>query len=152
MTTPLERIHAIATHMDAHDARQARDIFDARLRELSNAFDKACLEVYEGITKDTPSSARREGAELQPPTGLEPCSECGIISANHALDGHHVHVNPQTRAAGLELQAGLEEAVRRERAQLVGPHNHGNIGSVSLDDCPACETEEQGHVGYTDEF
>ncbi len=93
----------MAKDADASQCRQAIGLFTARLREL-------------GAT--SPSPWHQPTPHV--PQGLEPCSECGIISANHALDGHHEHVNPQTRAAGLELQAGLEEAVRRETARLDG--------------------------------
>ena len=74
MTTPLMRILDLAKDMDAHDARQARDIFDARLRELE-------------------------------------CSGCLSI---HVIDLDAL----RRQREGAELQAGLEEAVVRERERL----------------------------------
>lgn len=89
--TDLQRILDMAVRMDAHEARKARDIFDGRLREL----EEPCLTHGKDCREDW-HPWRQATAHL--PYGL-------------VVDG-----SPRQR--GLELQAGLEEAVRRETARL----------------------------------
>ncbi len=127
----------MAKDADASQCRQAIGLFTARLRELEEIFDKACLEVYEGITKDTatsPSPWHQPTAHL--PDRYSKCAVCGIMrdihdrvpgtttthifrseaAELHQGHGHSLACVPSCRlqeGEGAELQAGLEEAVRR---------------------------------------
>ena len=101
----LERILNMAVRMNAHDARKVRDIFDGRLREL----DATQASPWHQPTAHT---ARLE----------EGCDIC------HGEVGHRINC-PEgiafssdapsiKRREGLELQAGLEAAVRWQRSQV----------------------------------
>ena len=86
----------LVVRMDKAQALKARDMIDARLRELD---ERAEFEI------NLFDAMERAGAErVDVSQGLEPCMECGIISANHALDGHHEHMDPRTKREGLELE------------------------------------------------
>ncbi len=92
----MQLLHLVI-HMDAKQAQQAREIINARLREL--AFDEACINVYEGITKDTPS-----------PKATAHLPE-DVRNFNASEDDRLGHFDVPD---GVELQAGLEEALRRQ--------------------------------------
>lgn len=120
--------------MDAHDTHKVIEMAHAHLRDIEKAFDKACVDVYEGITKDTPSAGRTPWQQAVSHLPDESRSEANI-QANREL---------AKRTDGAELQAGLEEAVVRERERLA---DDGWIAWEEPSDGPP-----KGHVGHTDDF
>ncbi len=105
----LLRILDLAKDMDAHDARQARDIIDARLRELEPTHGLISKDEY--WKRASPG----EGAELQ-------ARPFALIR------------KPS------EMQAGLEEAVRRQ-TERVDSHEHDWLPTENLNwlICGTCE-------------
>ncbi len=93
--TDLQRLLNMAVRWDAAQCLKAREIIDGRLREI--------------VADDL--------AQLGLPRELEICKRCGIIRANHETVPW-TFANHEFMSEGLELQAGLEEAVRRETARL----------------------------------
>jgi hypothetical protein len=107
MTTPLVDLLAIVVTLDANQTAQLRAMCDQRLRDL-DAVPRSPFH--------------------QPTTSLPRCTKCGIMRADH-LEG--LIAGHQFADEGAELQAGLEEAVKRQDEP----------------DCGACE--EGKHVGHT---
>jgi hypothetical protein len=131
----LQRILDMLVRMNAHDAGKVRDMAVGRLRELEEDEEDNRLRVpWSGECPPQPHYHYHPNPRLKPMTadeyreaterpshipGEEVCDTC------HGEVGHRINcpegiafsnrAAPIQRREGAELQAGLEEAVRRDQ-------------------------------------
>ena len=154
MNSPIMQILALAKDMSASEARQGIQIIQARLREIS----KPCIS-----TKASCACSLLEGHELE-----HVCTCAGSWDVDGDVVAFPAYFPGEVQ--GSELQAGLEEAVRRQAGWTAwgepsdGPPEGGRETSEAMprtedleyvhdQDCQACEEGRQElHSAHTDDF